>query len=925
MDKLSDSTVVGQLALELGIDTDSLRRQLTQATDNADKQLTSGFSKIGKKIGGILGGLAAGAFIKDCLDLGSDLAEVQNVVDTSFKSMSSYVDNFAKDAMENFGLSETVAKQYMGTLGAMNNAFGFTEQASYDMAKAVTGLTGDVASFYNLESDEAFTKLKSIWTGETETLKDLGVVMTQTALDQYALNNGFGKTTAKMTEQEKVLLRYQYVTSALSDATGDFVKTQDSWANQTRVLSLRFDSLKASLGQGFINLFTPIIKGLNVLLTKLSAAAEGFKNFTAFITGNTNTTEGLGNIASTASDAAGEVDNITSSAKEAQKQLMGFDKITKLSDKSDSGGDSKETSTASTTISPIIGSEQTAGEMGIFAQSILKAIEPLKNISFDSLRNSLNRLKEALEPLTNKLFDGLRWGYENVFVPLAGWTIEDLAPAFIDVLSGAFQVLNSVLDVLKPLWMWAWKKFFLPVAKWTGGKIVDILKGLASGLEKISDWISSNQSIVQGMAITVGIFAAAWKSVSLAEFLINAGGVTGMLTRMTTALKACTIAKIADKIETVKIVALYAKDFVIGIAKGTAELVKNTAQWIANKATLLAGTAATIASTVATNAATAATWLFNTALAVLTSPITLVIAAIAALVSGIYLLIKNWDTVKDVAGNIWNHIVQIWKNVADWFKQNVIIPLKQFFIGLWDGIKAVWNGTVGFFTSIFQMAWNGIKSAWSGVTSFFSNIWEGIKNAFSNVTEWFRNTFSSAWQAVKNVFSTGGRIFSGIINGIAETFRNVVNTIIRGINKVIAFPFDKINNMLNDIREVSLLGIEPFKGLWGKNPLPVPQIPALAQGGYVKPNTPQLAMIGDNKHQGEVVAPEDKLSELLQKAVLASSGGYDREILVVLREILVLLKELDLNIVIDGKKLKDVIVQRINENTRVTGVCEINT
>jgi len=924
VDGLGDSTIVGQIALELGIDTGRLRRQLTQATDDADRQLTSGFSKIGKKIGGILGGLALGAFAKDCLDLGSDLAEVQNVVDTSFKSMSSYVNDFAKDAMENFGLSETVAKQYMGTLGAMNNAFGFTEQASLEMAKAVTGLAGDVSSFYNLESDEAFTKLKSIWTGETETLKDLGVVMTQTALDQYALNNGFGKTTAKMTEQEKVMLRYQYVTSALSDATGDFVKTQDSWANQTRVLSLRFDSLKASLGQGFINLFTPVIKGLNTLLMKLSNVAEGFKNFTELITGNTSAAEGLGTIASTASEAAGEVDGITSSAKEAQKQLMGFDKITKLSDKSDSGGNSKETSAASTAISPVIGTEQAAGEISSFAQSVLKAVEPLKNISFDSLKNSLVGLKTAVEPLTDKLFDGLRWGYENVFVPLAGWTIEDLAPAFIDLLAGAFQVLNSVLDALKPLWMWAWKKFFQPVVKWTGGKIVEILKGLAGGLGKISGWIDNNQSIVQGMAITVGIFAAAWKSVSLAEFLINAGGVVGILNRMTVALKACIVAKIADKIETIKIVALYAKDFVISIAKGSAELVKNTAQWIANKATILAGIAATIANTVATNAAAAATWLFNTALAVLTSPITLVIGAIAALTAGIYLLIKNWDTVKVIAANVWNHIVQIWKDVAGWFKQNVTTPLKELFVGLWNGIKSIWNGTADFFTFIFQTAWNRIKSAWSGVTGFFSNIWGGIKGAFSNVTEWFRNVFSNAWQAVKNVFSTGGRIFSGIVDGIAETFKNVVNTIIRGINKVIAFPFNKINNMLNDIREVSLLGIEPFKGLWDKNPLPVPQIPALAQGGYVKPNAPQLAMIGDNRHQGEVVAPEDKLSELLQKAVSASGRGYDREILVVLREILVLLKELDLNIVVDGKKLKDVIVQRINENTRATGVCEIN-
>lgn len=100
------------------------------------------------------------------------------------------------------------------------------------MSAAITGLTGDVASFYNLSTDEAYTKLKSIFTGETEPLKELGVVMTQTALDQYALNEGLGKTTRTMTEQEKVLLRYRYVMSTLSDASGDFARTSGSWANR---------------------------------------------------------------------------------------------------------------------------------------------------------------------------------------------------------------------------------------------------------------------------------------------------------------------------------------------------------------------------------------------------------------------------------------------------------------------------------------------------------------------------------------------------------------------------------------------------------------------------------------------------------------------------------------------------------------------
>lgn len=383
----SDRSVVAQLSFELGIDTDSLYKELTQFTNKADRQLTSSFANTGKNIGKkLLAGLGFGAaiyklkdFVSSSIELGSNLTEVQNVVDTSFKTMSSAVNAFAKDAMYNFGLSETVAKKYMGTIGAMNNAFGFTEKASYDMAEAVTGLAGDVASFYNLESDEAFTKLKSIWTGETETLKDLGVVMTQTALDQYALNNGFGKTTAKMTEQEKVMLRFQYVTTALSDATGDFVKTQDTWANQTRVLSLRIESLKATMGQGFINLFTPILRGLNSILEKLSAVAEGFKLFTESITGTTAVTQGFANVATGAATAAGNVDNITTSLQEAKKELAGFDKISKIGDES-----SNVSSGSSTPADTNIGDMgQASGEVSSMANSIADALEPLRKLIED--------------------------------------------------------------------------------------------------------------------------------------------------------------------------------------------------------------------------------------------------------------------------------------------------------------------------------------------------------------------------------------------------------------------------------------------------------------------------------------------------------------------------------------------------------------
>ena len=250
---------------------------------NTEKSISSKFSGLIKKAGTLFAGLFAAKklidFGKQCIELGSDLSEVQNVVDVTFSTMSSKVDEFAKSAVKSFGLSETMAKQYTGTFGAMAKAVGFSERRAYNMSTALTGLAGDVASFYNLNQDEAYTKLKSVFTGETESLKDLGVVMTQTALDSYAMANGFGKTTSAMTEQEKVALRYQFVMDQLSLAQGDFARTSDSWANQSRLMALQAQSIMATIGQGLINLFTPVLKIINVVLGKIAQLAEAFKGF----------------------------------------------------------------------------------------------------------------------------------------------------------------------------------------------------------------------------------------------------------------------------------------------------------------------------------------------------------------------------------------------------------------------------------------------------------------------------------------------------------------------------------------------------------------------------------------------------------------------------------------------------------------------
>ena len=246
-----------------------------------------------------------------------------------------------------------------------------------------------------------------------------------------------------------------------------------------------------------------------------------------------------------------------------------------------------------------------------------------------------------------------------------------------------------------------------------------------------------------------------------------------------------------------------------------------------------------------------------------------------------------WETIKSVLDVIVGLfkgsillIQAVWGVIVEWFVTNVIEPLKKvftpvieffktiflnawngikiiwsavtsFFNGIWNGIKAVFNVVGGWFKNIFTNAWNNIKTAFTPVTTFFSGIWNSIKKTFSNVTDWFKNTFSKAWNAVKNVFSSGGKIFDGIKDGIASTFKTVVNGIIKGINKVISVPFNAINGVLNKIRNVSVAGIEPFKGFIKKNALSIPQIPTLAVGTN-KVAEEGLAYL----HKNEAVVPE---------------------------------------------------------------------
>lgn len=448
-------------------------KQSLQTVRTAIDRLQSKAKMIGKTLIAAFGTAAVVSFGKESIELGSDLAEVQNVVDVTFSHMSVSVDDWAKSAQKAYGLSETMAKKYVGTFGSMAEAFGFTEQQAFDMSTSLTALTGDVASFYNITQDEAYTKLKSVFSGETETLKDLGIVMTQNALDNYAMANGWGKTTSAMTEAEKVTLRYNFVLGQLSNATGDFARTQNSWANQTRILQLQFDSIKATIGQGLINAFTPLLNCINQFISRLSVAAQKFKDFTAQVFGYSTATSNatssavsdMSDLASQADSSTSEIEKTSEAAEDLQKSLAGFDELNVMSDTSDNSSD-----TSTQAPSSEIKSMQNALEQAMLESDrhTSKTIDNIVN-SLDKVKTACVTIKNSWEKVWNngtgeKVLENIN-SLINTFVSTVGDIAEAFANAwdkaglgdsvvqsFIDKWNSLVELLDTVGDTFRQVW-----------------------------------------------------------------------------------------------------------------------------------------------------------------------------------------------------------------------------------------------------------------------------------------------------------------------------------------------------------------------------------------------------------------------------------------------------------------------------------------
>lgn len=207
-------------------------------------------------------GLAGAASIK----MASDLEESFNKVDVAFGSSSKEVREFAKTTLESFGIAQGTALDMAAMFGDMSTSMGLSTGEAADMSTALVGLAGDLASFKNINIDEVTTALSGVFTGETESLKRLGIVMTEVNLKQFAMSQGIQKNIKDMTQAEKVALRFQYVLSVTGNSQGDFARTSGGAANQMRIFQESMKELGSSFGQIILPAFTKLVKSANNIL-----------------------------------------------------------------------------------------------------------------------------------------------------------------------------------------------------------------------------------------------------------------------------------------------------------------------------------------------------------------------------------------------------------------------------------------------------------------------------------------------------------------------------------------------------------------------------------------------------------------------------------------------------------------------------------
>ena len=883
-----------------------------------------------KNIVGKVGGIMATAFsvraivnfAKQSTELASDLQEVQNVVDTAFGSMSYKIEQFSKTAIDKFGISELSAKKTASTYMAMGRGMGIAEDAASDMAITMTGLTADIASFYNISQERADVILKSVYTGETETLKQLGIVMTDINLQNFALSQGITKNISKMTQQEKTMLRYKFVLQQTALAQGDFAKTSDSWANQTRILSERWNECKKTFGQVFVAVGTLLLPAVNALITLMTKLANittvAAQNIYRMFTGKELD---IGDASTKAADGMSDLGKETEkTSKKVKKSLAGFDELqiisSNIAENGEDAGDSLNDLGNAANVGTVPGDENGYMKEADKISAALTYIMGVVGVSLIAVGLLL-------------LFNGnIPWGIGFIIAGAAVVGVSAAALMSGDVSQNAANALSTLMGVIGGaliavgvilcyLQSWAWGVGFIIA----GAAVLGV--GMATisefGANDVEQTIMSIQGIAAGALLAIGLMLLTFTGASPVSIGLIAAGAVLLLASAAQIVAGEAEEKTANMIHGIVAIASGAM-LALGII-----LLFTPASWGLAVGLIVAG-AAGLASEAALNwdkiietlkgkvgaiVAIASGALLALGIILLFTPLSwgLAIGLIVAGAAGLAAVAAvNWDKIKD-------KIKTVMTEIFDWLKISAVLVLGVMLcasgIGFPIGLALILAGA-GQIIEKADLNWDAIKNK---VAEVFDNILNWVKEwgllvlgimlvvsgvgvalgialmiagganlaeAQDPTWEFIQDKIKEVWDNIKKFWNENIAVIftkewwlklaKECGNGLISGFESAVNGIIKMFEEMLNWIIDGLNNIEFDVPEwVPLIGGNSFGFDIPEVVFKKIQIPRLARGTVVPPNKEFAAVLGDNTQEPEVVSPISTMKQAFNEALQESS------------------------------------------------------
>lgn len=845
--------------------TKSSMKTLQSTVNKTTNNITNSFKKMVK---GILASVSLIALVKlgkEALEYASNIEEVQNVVDVSFGDMAEEVNQFAKTSAASFGMSELMAKKTASTFMAMSNGMGVARQAGKTMSLQLTALSGDMASFYNVSQEIADTALKSVFTGETESLKKFGIVLTEANLKAYALSQGIKKQYSEMSQAEKVALRYNYVMQATANAQGDFARTSNSWANQIRVLKLNFQQLMGVLGQILKNVLLPVIQALNTIINLLisaaNAVAKTFGGSGLTFKGASETIGGVGDSAGDLADNLGEADK---QAKALNKTIAGFDELNTLSSK-DTGGTDTGTGggIGDIALSEPYQFEQLNKQEGEIKKSLdeyLNAFNNFINKINEAFKKYLSTAEEigvkAAETI-NKVFAGIDWakigetvgnGTNLVINALHGFAVK------LDWKQIGFDIATSLANYLGTV---DWKKAGTTLAEYLNG-VLDAVNGVLDNTELVDNLITAFTDFVNGFIDTFDpsklTEAIAKLATVLTKFVKDA-----ILLIDWDALRKDVNEGIKGLFSTPESTAIFGTAFgLLGISAASnlvqsflnyhigqkikneltnsLEIAKNVVQ---NFSSRINKDMATLNAIIGQNNKGFMLFgeIISKAFASPIAKIALLIALIAAVVAALVTLYNKsetfrnyvqtiWEVIKSVLSDIGNMLKDLWDNhiLPLWDElQPIFISIGDMFKELWDVISTVvgWivgliggaflTGVVSALKKVIEIITTAIASITDMVTGIIQFV-KGIINLdFQQIINGLTNILQGLISFVTNTFKISWRVawegvigaFRGLFSALPDYVKAPINSVIGFINKMLYGITNGINTVIRKINTLS--------------------------------------------------------------------------------------------------------------------------